>query len=127
MSTATAATERANLRYILELSQEQVRALESNDLPAFDRILAAKRSLINGLTDARHLVASDPALASVVAAIREADGTTQRLLYRKVGRVMREINELNQYKRARGAYACRLAPPPVGLLPNASRFVDMGS
>lgn len=127
MSTAAAVTERTNLRYILELSQEQIRALEANDLPAFDRILAARRTLIDGLTDARHLVASDPALASVVMAIREADGMTQRLLYRKVGRLMREMNELNQYKKAHGAYASRLAPQPVGLLPNASRFMDMKS
>lgn len=127
MSTAAAATERTKLCYILELSQEQIRALESNDLPAFDRILVAKRTLINGLTETRHLVASDPALASVVTAIREADGMTQRLLYRKVGRLMRELNEMNQYKKARGAYAARLAPQPLGLMPNASRFLDMKS
>lgn len=127
MSTAATATERAKLRYILELSQDQIRALESNDLPAFDRILAAKHSLIHGLTDTRHLVASDPTLAAVVTAIREADGMTQRLLYRKVGRLMREMNELNQCKKARGVYASRLSSAPAGLLPDASRFVDMKS
>lgn len=127
MSTATATTERAKLTYILELSREQVHALEADDFSAFDRILAAKRSLIAGLTEARHLVTADPALASVVSAIREADGMAQRLLYRKVGRVMRELNELNQYKRARGAYASRLSAFPGGLSPDASRFMDRKS
>jgi len=127
MSTASAAAERAKLTYILDLSREQVQALEADDFSAFDRILAAKRSLIGGLTETRHLVATDPALATVVSAIREADGMAQRLLYRKVGRVMREMNELNQYKRARGAYAARLSSNPVSLAPDASRFMDMKS
>ncbi len=127
MSTASAAAERAKLTYILDLSREQVQALEADDFSAFDRILAAKRSLIGGLTETRHLVATDPALATVVSAIREADGMAQRLLYRKVGRVMREMNELNQYKRARSAYAARLSSNPVSLAPDASRFMDMKS
>lgn len=127
MSTASAATERAKLTYILDLSRDQIQALEADDFSAFDRILAAKRSLIGGLTETRHLVATDPALASVVTAIRDADGMAQRLLYRKVGRVMREINEMNQYKRARGAYASRLSPYPASLSPDASRFMDRKS
>ncbi len=127
MSTASATAERTKLTYILELSREQIHALETGDFSAFDRILAAKRSLIGGLTETRHLIDTDPALASVVSAIREADGMAQRLLYRKVGRVMRELNEMNQYKRARGAYASRLSSAPLGLLPDASRFMDRRS
>ncbi len=127
MSAATASAERAKLTYILELSREQVHALETDDFSGFDRILAAKRSLITGLTEARHLVSTDPALASVVSAIQDADGMAQRLLYRKVGRVMRELNELNQYKRARGAYAARLSVYPDGLAPDTSRFMDRKS
>ncbi len=127
MSTASATAERTKLHYILELSREQIQALEADDFSAFDRILAARRSLIGGLTETRHLVAADPALASVVSAIREADGMAQRLLYCKVGRVMRELNELNQYKQARGAYASRLSPYPASLAPDASRFMDRKS
>ena len=107
---ATGNTERAKFGYLLELSQEQVQALECDDMFAFDRILAAKRTLIESLSDARGLLAADPTLAGVVTRIQDADKMAQRLLYRKVGRIMREMNELNQQKKARGAYRTDAAP-----------------
>ncbi len=130
MSIATGNTERAKFGYLLDLSMEQVKALECDDMFAFDRILAAKRTVIESLKDPRGLLAADPTLASVVTRIQDADKMAQRLLFRKVGRIMREMNELNQQKKARGAYAARTgraAAKPLGLLPDAPSYLDVKS
>ncbi len=129
MSIATGNTERAKFGFLLELSQEQVQALESDDLFAFDRILAAKRTIIESLHDARSVMAADPTLAGVVTRIQDADKMAQRLLYRKVGKIMREMNELNQQKKARGAYhpTSGRTAKPIGFLPNTSSYMDVKS
>ena len=128
MSTVAANTERAKFGYLLELSQEQIQALECDDLFAFDRILAAKRTLIESLSDARGTLAADPTLEGVVARIQDADKMAQRLLFRKVGRVMREMNELNRQTKARGAYGSAApAKRPIGFLPETPRYLDTKS
>jgi len=129
MSTAAANTERAKFGYLLELSQEQVQALECDDMFAFDRILAAKRIIIESLTDVRSTMAADPTLTGVVTRIQDADKMAQRLLYRKVGQVMRQMDELNRQEKARGAYQTKAAPQrrPLGLLPDTPSYVDMKS
>ncbi len=129
MTLAAGNTERAKFGYLLELSHEQIQALESDDFFAFDRILAAKRTLIESLTDGRALMASDPTLAGVVARIQDADKMAQKLLYRKVGRIMREMNELNRQKKVREAYQTGAKHPtrPIGFLPDTPSYVDTQS
>ena len=111
MSLSNRSAERAKYGYLLQLAREQVQALESDDLFAFDRILAAKRTLIESLVDGRTLVASDPVLQKQVTLIQEIDATAQRLLYRQGGQIMREMAELQQFKKARRAYGLRPAAP----------------
>jgi len=129
MSVSTGSTERAKFGYLLDLSQEQIKALESDDLFAFDRILAAKRTVAEGLRDPRAVLAADPTLLSVVARIQDADKMATRLLYRKVGRIMRELSELNQQTKARGAYdkTGKKAAKPIGFLPDAPSYLDTQS
>ena len=128
MSTASANTECAKFGYLLELSLEQIEALECDDMFAFDRILAAKRTLIESLSDARSTLNADPTLAGVVTRIQDADKMAQRLLYRKVGRIMREMNELNRQKKARGAYGTPAGPKrAIGFLPDTPSYLDTKS
>ncbi len=129
MSLATKGTERAKYGYLLQLAQDQVKALEAEDMFGFDRILSAKRVLIESLVDARALITGDPVLSKQVTQIQELDKTAQRLLYRKVGRIMREMSELQQYKKARHAYAPPVAAAPtvMRLRPDESRFLDRRS
>ncbi len=127
MSLASSGAERAKYGYLLQLAREQVQALEADDMFAFDRILAAKQTLIGSLTDGRALLAADPALRRQVTQIQEMDRTAQRLLYRKVGRVMREMAELQQFKKARRAYGPRALPPAQRLQPGAASFLDQRS
>lgn len=134
MSAATGNTERAKFGYLLDLSYQQVHALECEDMFAFDRILAAKKTVIESMKDPRGVLAADPTLASVVTRIQDADKMAQRLLFRMVGRIMREMNELNQQKKARGAYggqgknaAWRAAAKPIGLLPDTPSYLDTKS
>lgn len=130
MSLAAHTTERAKFGYLLQLAREQIKALETDDMSAFDRILAAKRILINGFTNARSLVEADPALQGIVTQIQECDQTAQQLLYRKTGQLMRELSELQQAKKARRAYfhaktaTARQAYP---FQPETPRFIDQQS
>ena len=126
MSLATGNAERAKFGYLLELAQDQLSALETDDLFGFDRILAAKRAIIESMRDTRSLMAADPTLEGVVARIQDADKLAQKLLYRKVGRIMREMDTLNKQKKARSAYE---AEPfgikrTIGFLPDTPRYLD---
>lgn len=104
MSLVSAGSERAKFGYLLQLAQEQIKALETDDMFAFDRILAARQTIIGSFIDAHAQVAADPALQTVVTQIQECDKSAQRLLYRKVGKIMRAMSELQQAKLARRAY-----------------------
>lgn len=130
MSLTSAGSERDKFGYLLQLAQEQIKALEADDMYAFDRILAARGAIIDSFIDARGLVESDPALQTQAAQIQECDRSAQRLLYRKVGRIMRAMSELQQAKLARRAYfqgARTPAPGAFEFKPEAARFVDQQS
>ncbi len=128
MSLASQSTERAKYGYLLQLASDQVRALEEEDIFGFDRILKAKSVLIESLVDARNLVAGDPILRKQVAQIQELDKTAQRLLYRKMGRIMREMSEIQQFKKAKRAYARPSAPANVTRFrPDEATFLDRRS
>jgi hypothetical protein len=129
MSLSSKSAECAKYNYLLQLAQDQVRALEAEDMFGFDRILKAKGVLIEGLVDARNLVASDTVIAKQVAQIQELDKTAQRLLYRKVGRIMREMSELQQFRKAKRAYgrSTALLPSIMRFRPDESSFLDRRS
>ena len=129
MSLTARNAERTKLKRLLELAQQQIKTLESDDMLAFDGILAEKRDLIESLPNGRAILTADPSLESVVARIQDADKAAQRLLYQKVGLVMREMNRVNRQEKARGAYHQDLPAParPPGLLPDTSMFMDVRS
>lgn len=130
MSLETRSTERKKLQSLLKLAHQQINALESNDMLTFDQILAAKRTLIESLQDARGILSADPTLETVVTRIQDADKAAQRLLYRKVGEIMREMNRLNQQEKARGAYRrepSETGAKPTGFLPDTPLFMDVRS
>lgn len=130
MSLTARNTERTKFTTLLTLSQQQIQALEADDMLRFDEILAEKRLLIEGLTQQRNLVSADTALESLVSRIEDADKAAQRLLFAKVGIIMREMNRLNRQEKARGAYrrdAPPAAPRPLGFLPDTPMFVDARS
>ena len=130
MSLTSAGPVRDKFGYLLQLAQEQIKALESDDMNAFDRILAARRAIISSLGDARDQVAADPAMQTLAEQIQECDRSAQRLLYRKVGRVMRALSELQQAKKARRAYfrsGSGTTPGAYPFQPETPRFVDQQS
>ncbi|MBV9851009.1 MAG: hypothetical protein JO250_15165 [Armatimonadetes bacterium] len=128
MSLSSRSAERAKYDYLLQLAREQIQVLESDDLFAFDRILMAKRTLIESLVDGRTLMAADPSLRTLVTQVQDLDKTAQRLLYRKVGRIMREMAELQQFKKAKRAYGRSVQPPAMlRFTPEASSFLDRRS
>ena len=65
MSTARGNAERAKFGYLLELSaRSRFRRWSVTIYSPFDRILAAKRTIIESLHDARGVLAGDPTLSS---------------------------------------------------------------
>ncbi|MGI4791429.1 MAG: hypothetical protein ACRYFS_21585 [Janthinobacterium lividum] len=130
MSLASRNAEHAKFKRLLELASQQIKALEASDMLVFDEILAAKRTLIESLQDARGTLTADPTLEAVVSRIQDADKVAQRLLFQKVGQIMREMNSLNQQEKARGAYGREKPTPiakPIGFLPDTSMFMDVRS
>jgi hypothetical protein len=130
MSLTARNAERTKLKRLLELSQQQIKTLEADDMLAFDEVLAEKRVLIESLPDGRAALAADPSLGSVVSRIQDADKAAQRLLYQKVGLIMREMNRINQQEKARSAYRRETPagpPKPIGFLPNSPTFIDARS
>ncbi len=128
MSLVSQNAERAKFGYLLQLAQDQIQALEADDFFGFDRILAAKAALVTTMTDARAQLAADPSLGKVVTQIGECDKAALRLLYRKTGRLMREMAELQQGSKARRAYSVpvrHFASP--ALEPESPRFLDQKS
>ncbi|HEX5322252.1 MAG TPA: hypothetical protein VFW40_00600 [Capsulimonadaceae bacterium] len=130
MSLTSSFNERAKYQYLLQLSNEQVRALKLGDMPTFDRILAAKRAIIDSLVDMKNLVRNDPTLRTVVEQIVQNDHIAERLIYRKMGRIRRELSEIHQFKKARRAYgrnSAKIKPGGFIVDENTPRFLDKAS
>jgi len=104
MSLAAHTSEREKYYQLLQLAQDQIKALEMDDLFEFDRIVAVKDEVIKSMGDSTGLLDTDPALASVCSEIQDRDKTAMRLLFDRLGRLKRQISELNQYQTARAAY-----------------------
>jgi len=126
MSLSMTGSDRDKFFYLLQLSSEQIRALEADDMFAFDRILAAKDAVIASFHDARAMAASDASLGTVIQQIQDADQAAQRLLYRKTGRIMRELTEIRRQHKARQAYQAPQSAPSGASPTDTPRFVDRG-
>ena len=130
MSLAARNADREKMKRLLMLSLQQIKILEADDMLAFDAVLAEKRALIETLKDGPAMLAADPSLAALVSRIQDADKAAQRVLYQKVGRVMREMNRINRQEQARGAYhqaRPAASPKPLGFLPDTPTFMDVRS
>ena len=130
MSLTARNDERAKFRSLLSLAQSQIAALDADDMLRFDEILTEKRILIESLVASRGSITEDAALESLVSRIEDADRAAQRLLYAKVGVIMREMNRVNRQEKARGAYHREASTPvhrPLGFLPDTPMFVDARS
>jgi len=127
MSLAANTSERDKYYQLLQLSQDQIKALEMDDLFEFDRIMAVKDDVIKSLGDSTGLVDTDPALAGVCSQIQDRDKTAMRLLFDRLGKLKRQISELNQYQAARSAYrtAAQQSTELGRIFANgAPRFID---
>ncbi len=126
MSLSTSGSDRDKFFYLLQLSGEQIRALEADDLYALDRILAAKDAVIASFHDAHAMAASDASLGTVIRQIQDADKAALRLLYRKTGRIMRELTEIQQQRKARQTYYAPQSAPSGAPSAEAPRYLDRG-
>lgn len=128
MSLRNSLSERAKYTYLLQLSQEQIHAIERNDMNTFDQILLAKGALIESLGDARELIASDPSVAAVIERIKASELEAQRKLNGLLNDIKKKLNVVHGIKQARRAYR-RFTPVAHGsydfrLDKTVPRFID---
>ncbi len=130
MSLARRLADRQKLTRLLELTLQQVSALETDDMARFDALLAERQVLVDGFAAGRDSFSAEHgASETLVARIQDADKAAQCLLYQQAGKVMREMNRLRQQEKARGAYFQGRSVParPIGFLPDTPAFMDTRS
>ncbi|HEY3333075.1 MAG TPA: hypothetical protein VGK19_23785 [Capsulimonadaceae bacterium] len=104
MTAQDAMTERAKYSCLLQLSREQLKAIEHADTPAFERILVAKDALIRSLGDANALIETDPSVRALIEAIKLSEADAQTALQAKLEAIKGELNGMQQQASARNAY-----------------------
>ncbi|MDR3707237.1 MAG: hypothetical protein P4L33_02975 [Capsulimonadaceae bacterium] len=97
-------SERAKYTYLLQLSQEQIRAIERNDMHAFDQILLAKGSIIESLADPAELIKADPSLETIIERLKASEIEAQEKLNVLLNEIKTKLNTAQSYKQARHAY-----------------------
>jgi predicted subunit of tRNA(5-methylaminomethyl-2-thiouridylate) methyltransferase len=120
--------ERAKYTYLLQLSKEQIRAIEERDNYAFDRLLRAKHAIIKSLVNAQNFVASDPTMPGVIAEIKASEAEAERILTERMTKIKRELTAIHAQKHARNAYRkYKPAPRMLGGMQvdrNTPRYID---
>ena len=104
MSIQRNLSERAKYTYLLQLSSEQLRAIERNDMIAFDQILLAKGAIIESLGDPASLIASDPSLAEIIEKLKASEIEAQKKLNVLLNEIKVKLNTAQSFRRARHAY-----------------------
>jgi len=96
--------ERAKFSYLLKLSQEQIRAIEDDDMERVDRILTAKGTLISCLSNAKEASSLDAEIAMLVDQIKVSEEQATQMLEVKLNDIKHELIEIRVKHQARGAY-----------------------
>jgi hypothetical protein len=104
MSNRTPLSERAKYNYLLQLSTEQIKAIDCGDMQGFDRILVAKGAIIQSLADVAPLLASDPTLPGVIAQIKANEVAAQDHLQARMREVKDKLGQVAAKRTARNAY-----------------------
>jgi len=71
---------------------------------ALDRIMLAKKSIIENLRDPQGLMKSDPSVVTIVDQIKAAEIESQEILQGRINVVKQKLNEINRQQGARKAY-----------------------
>ncbi len=103
-NTPQSSAERAKYHAILQLSQQQIAALESDNFAVFQALLTAKGKLITNLEQAGTLLESDASFAALVERIRSCEQRSETLLTARLNQTRLRLGELRERKTARRAY-----------------------
>jgi hypothetical protein len=108
-NTRSILEQRVKFERLRRLSEEQIRAIEANDMERVDGILAAKGVLIQTLSCATLAGSLDPELLSLLDQIKKTEKQAQSMLEAKLSGIGSELREIHGKKIAQGAYF-RLSP-----------------
>jgi hypothetical protein len=92
------------LRYLLKLSQEQIAAIQREDMDRVDRILAAKGALIETISNVKLAVSINPEVEELVEEIKKNEEKAQEMLEFRLHAIQNELITVRKQKKARGAY-----------------------
>jgi hypothetical protein len=104
MAPTTTAQNRAKFDKILQLSRDQYRAIESNDLDKFRSILTAKGDLIGSLSGTRQVVEQDPSIHAVIEQIKESEKKAENLLSQRLETIGLQLTEIHRARAAKCEY-----------------------
>ena len=77
---STSLSERAKYICLLQMSNRQLRLLETGHMSELDTLISEKRALIESLSDSYELGAADPHLCCFVERIKESERLTRSVL-----------------------------------------------
>jgi hypothetical protein len=104
MPTQQTWTEDAKIKFILQLSRDQIRALQANDFPTFQRILTAKGAVIGSLRPGNAMAEREPAVRAMLKQIKDSEHEAERLLTKQLGSIQDRLSDIKRAKQARRAY-----------------------
>jgi len=104
MSIAGSLSERAKYTYLLHLCREQIRVVSLGDMMALDRIMLAKKAIIESLHDPQGLMKKDPSVIPVINQIKQAEVESQTILQERINVVKQKLAAVTKQQTARTAY-----------------------
>ena len=104
MSIGGSLSERAKYTYMLHLCREQIRVVSMGDMLALDRIMLAKKAIIESLNDPQSLMRNDPSVITIIEQIKQAEIESQSALQERMNVVKKKLTEVTKQQGARRAY-----------------------
>jgi hypothetical protein len=117
MMTAPSLDKLWKYNYLLELSLEQLRVIETRDQKRLAEIMEQKWSVIRSLSGTRELMKSEPSLPGIIAKIQQADKLAEIKLTARIGTVRDQLCQINKRRSAKRVYGqtSRKKHPILGL------------
>jgi hypothetical protein len=104
MSTNQLFNLRSKFESILELSQDQLAALQNGDVMRFRHALAAKGAVIESIAGSMDNPITDPATLAIIENIQESERQSEILIKTRLSTTRQELAQMEQSKAATKAY-----------------------
>jgi len=113
---------------ILQLSHEQIEAIDSGDFERFQSILTRKGELIGSMQNTQSVIDTDPTVKGVIEQIKASEHDAEALLRTRLEGVKRQLTDLRQFQTAGSQYRrATRKTPKFATEPNTPMLFDYRS